>query len=76
MEGRAAQELDPSQLKQFFLEVAGEDRVTITDNRTRKAMEPDDVIEERPGHGLCGVGVAQGHKMSHLGEAVDDGQDD
>ena len=76
MEGRAAQELDPSQLKQFFLEVAGEDRVTITDNRTRKSMEPDDVIEECPGHELCGVGVAQGHKMSHLGEAVDDGQDD
>jgi hypothetical protein len=56
--------------------VAGEDRVVITDNRTRKAMELDDVVEERPGHRLCVLGVAQGHEMSHLGEAVDDGQDD
>jgi hypothetical protein len=39
-------------------------------------MDPDDIVEECPSHGLHGVGVAQGHEVSHLGEPIDDGQDD
>ena len=76
MEGRAAQELDASQLKQFLPKVFGEDRVTIAHDGARKAMEPDDIVKERPGHGLRGVGMAQGHEVSHLGEPIDDGQND
>jgi hypothetical protein len=56
--------------------MAGEDRVAIAHNGARKAMEPDDVVKERPSHGLRGVGVTQGQEVSHLGEPIDDGQDD
>ena len=76
VESRTTQELYTSKLEQFLPKAAGEDRVTIAHNRTRKAMKPDDVLEESSSHRLCGVGVTQGDEMSHLGEAVNDGQDD
>jgi hypothetical protein len=53
-----------------------QDRVAVTHNRAWKAMEPDDVVEESQRHKLRGLRVAEGHKVSHLGEAIDDCQDD
>jgi hypothetical protein len=66
----------PASLNNSPTKMASDDRVAVTHNRAWKAMEPDDVVEESQRHRLCGLRVAEGHKVSHLGEAIDDCQDD
>lgn len=49
MECRAHAELDPSELEDITPHMSHEDRVPITDNRLRKSMEADNVLEEGTG---------------------------
>jgi hypothetical protein len=39
-------------------------------------VQPDDAVEEDPGHRCHYVWMAQWQEMSVLGESVDDGEDD
>ena len=62
VEGRTTQELYTSKLEQFLPKAAGEDRGTIAHNRTRKAMKPDDVLEESSSHRLRSRGDSRRQK--------------
>ena len=76
MKGRAPEQLDPSQLEEFLPKLGGEDHVPVTHNGAQEPMEAHNFIEEGASNRLHRVGVAKGAKMRHLGEPVDDGDDD
>ena len=76
VERRTEAELDTGELEQFRPECAGEDRIPITDDGARNAMEPHDLVEEGARHRSRGVRVPQHNEMRIFGEAVDDGEDD
>lgn len=66
MEHGAHLQVDAGKLEQVTPDVASEHRITVADNGLWNAMEPDNLMEERLGHGRGGVGVAQGYKMGVL----------
>jgi len=70
VERRAHQQLDAGEAEQLSLEVAGDDKVTVTDNGRWKPVEAHDVGEECSGDGRGSVGVAERDEVRELGEAI------
>ena len=75
-ERRAETQFDAGEGEQLRPKLAGEHRISVAHNGAREAVKPDDLVEEDPGDGHGGVGVADHDEVHVLGEPVDDGEDD
>lgn len=76
MEGSAHAQLHASPLEQVAPDVAHEDGIPVADNGRRKAVEPNNVVEEGLSDGRRQVGVAERYEVRILRKTVDHREDD
>jgi hypothetical protein len=75
-ERRTETKLDASEVEQLRPQVAGEDRIPITDNGARKTVKAHNVVKECLCHSESGIWVTQWYEMSHLRETIHHSEDD